>query len=121
MKFKLKLGVKKRFKSSLNLELSHHMEQIQIRQPKMPAAQSFIQFLGTFLATIFISYSRTFSFIKNSFFIYRTAKSLGGTGFIIKNLTTFSKWGKCQRGDEFKNLSYLLCFINFQIYFLLIT
>ena len=40
------------------------MEQIQIRQPKMPAAQSFIQILGTFLATLFISYSRTFSFKK---------------------------------------------------------
>jgi len=61
--------LKKRFKSSLNLELSHHMEQIQIRQPKMPAAQSFIQILETFLATLFISYSRAFAFIKNSLFI----------------------------------------------------
>jgi len=70
LKFKLKLRVKKkRFKSVLNLELSHHMEQIQIRQPKMPAAQSFIQILGTFLATFFIFYSRAFSFIKNSLFI----------------------------------------------------
>jgi len=69
LKFKLKLGVKKRLKSSLNLEPSHHMEQIQIRQPKMPAAQSFIQILGTFLATLFISYNRAFSFIKNSLFI----------------------------------------------------
>jgi len=32
-------------------------------------AQSIIQILGTFLATLFISYSRTFSFIKNSLFI----------------------------------------------------
>jgi len=69
LKFKLKLGVKKRFKSSLKLELSHHMEQIQIRQPKMKAAQSFIQILGTFLATLFISYNRAFSLIKNSLFI----------------------------------------------------
>jgi len=45
------------------------MEQIQIRQPKMPAAQSFIQILETFLATLFISYIRAFSFIKNSLFI----------------------------------------------------
>ena len=97
------------------------MEQIQIRQPKMPAAQSFIQILGTFLATLFIFRSRAFSFIKNSLFILRTAKSIGSTGFSIKNLTTFSKGGKCQRGGEFKNFSYLLCFINFQIYFLLIT
>jgi len=45
------------------------MEQIQIRQPKMPVAQSFIQILGTFLATLFISYSRAFSYIKKSIFI----------------------------------------------------
>jgi len=45
------------------------MEQIQIRQPKVLAAQSFIQILGTFLATLFISYNRAFSFIKNSLFI----------------------------------------------------
>jgi len=74
------------------------MEQIQIRQPKMPAAQSFIQILGTFLATLFISYNRTFSFIKNSLFIYGTAKSIDITGFSIKNLTTFSKGAKYQRG-----------------------
>ena len=40
------------------------MEQIQIRQPKMPAAQSFIQILGTFLATLFIFIAKLFSFIK---------------------------------------------------------
>ena len=74
------------------------MEQIQIRQPKMPAAQSFIQILGTFLATLFISYNRAFSFIKNSLLIFRTAKSIGGTRFSIKDITTFSKGEKCQRG-----------------------
>ena len=84
------------------------MEQIQIRQPKMPAAQSFIQILWTFLATLFIFYSRAFLFIKNSLFIYRTAKSIGVTGFNTKNLTTFSKGAKYQRGGKFKNLSYLL-------------
>jgi len=35
----------------------------------MPAAQSFIQILGTFLATLFIFDSRALSFIKNSIFI----------------------------------------------------
>jgi len=35
----------------------------------MPAAQSFIQILGTFLAKLFISYNRAFAFIKNSYFI----------------------------------------------------
>ena len=74
------------------------MEQIEIRQPKMPAAQSFIQILGTFLAILFITYSRAFSFIKNRLFIQRSAKSVGGTGFSIKILTTFSKGGKCQSG-----------------------
>ena len=78
------------------------MEQIQIRQPKMPAAQSFIQILGTFLATLFIFYSRAFLFIKNSLFILRIAKSIGGTGFSIKNLTTFSKGKKYQRGMNLK-------------------
>jgi len=35
----------------------------------MTAAQSFIQILGTFLATLFIFWSRAFSFTKNSLFI----------------------------------------------------
>jgi len=87
----------------------------------MPAAQSFIQILGTFLATLFLSYNRAFLFLKNSFFIERTAKSVGGTRFSVKNLTRFSKGGKWSKGGDFKNLNYLLCFINFQIYFLLIT
>jgi len=47
-----------------NLELAHHMEQIQIRQPKMPAAQSFIQILGTFLATLLIFLAAYFSYKK---------------------------------------------------------
>ena len=68
----------------------------------MPAAQSFIQILGTFLAILFIFYSRAFSFIKNSLFIERTAKSIGSTGFSIKNLTTFSKGGKCRREVNFR-------------------
>jgi len=74
------------------------MEQIQIRQPKMLAAQSFIQILRTFLATLFIFYNRAFLFLKNSLFIKRTAKSIGVTGFSTKNIITFSKWAKCQRG-----------------------
>ena len=67
------------------------MDQIQIRQPKMTAAQSFIQILGTFLATLFIFYSHAFLFIKNNIFILRTAKSIGITGFSTKNITTFIK------------------------------
>ena len=40
------------------------MEQIQIRQPKMPAAQSFIQILETFLASLFIFMAAYFSYKK---------------------------------------------------------
>jgi len=40
------------------------MEQIQIRQPKMLAAQSFIQILGTFLATLFIFIAALFHLQK---------------------------------------------------------
>jgi len=79
LKFKLKLGVKKRFKSSLNLELSHHMEQIQIRQPKMPAAQSFIQILGTFLAPLFIFIASLFSYVKLSPLTIKQLKTIGNT------------------------------------------
>jgi len=43
------------------------MEQIQIRQPKMPAAQSFIQILGTFLAPLFIFIASLFSYTKLAF------------------------------------------------------
>ena len=60
------------------------MEQIQIRQPKMPAAQSFIQILETFLAGIFIFVAAYFSYIKNSLFNKKTAKTIGITRFSIK-------------------------------------
>ena len=40
------------------------MEQIQIRQPKMPAAQSFIQILGTFLAILIKFITPNYSHIK---------------------------------------------------------
>ena len=60
------------------------MEQIQIRQPKMLAAQSFIQILGTFLAKIYIFMAAYFSYIENSLFNKKTAKSIGNTVFSIK-------------------------------------
>ena len=76
------------------------MEQIQIRQPKMPAAQSFIQILGTFLATLFIFIVAHFSFIKNIILNYKTAKPTVITRLILKNKTPFIK-GKNING-EFK-------------------
>ena len=60
------------------------MEQIQIRQPKMPAAQSFIQIFGTILATLFIFIALHFSYIKNNLFNKKTAKTIGNTRLILK-------------------------------------
>jgi len=60
------------------------MEQIQIRQPKMPAAQSFIQILGTFLATLFIFLASNFSYIKLAPLTIKQLKSIGNTGFILE-------------------------------------
>ena len=74
------------------------MEQIQIRQPKMPAAQSFIQILRTFLATLFIFYSRAFLFIKNSLFNKKSAKTIGNTRFSIKESNLIYQREKCQSG-----------------------
>ena len=74
------------------------MEQIQIRQPKMPAAQSFIQILGTFLATFFIFIAALFSFIKIASSFREQLKALVALDLALKNLTTFSKVKKCQRG-----------------------
>jgi hypothetical protein len=62
------------------------MEQIQIRQPKMPAAQSFIQILETYLAKLIIFCSGIFFLYKISLFKKKTAKTIGNTRFIIKKL-----------------------------------
>ena len=78
------------------------MEQIQIRQPKMPAAQSFIQILGTFLAKLLIFCSHAFSFIKNSLFILKTGKSIGATGFSFKKSNYICNGEKCQRGGDLR-------------------
>ena len=74
------------------------MEQIQIRQPKMPAAQSFIQIPGTFLATLFIFIAAFFSFTKIASSFREQLKALVALDLAFKNLTTFSKGGNCQRG-----------------------
>ena len=74
------------------------MEQIQIRQPKMPAAQSFIQILGTFLATLFNFIATHFSYLRKNILFYKTAKRIRVTGFSLKNLPTFSKEEESQSG-----------------------
>ena len=96
------------------------MEQIQIRQPKMPAAQSFIQILGTFLAKLFIFTASHFSYIKLDSLTRKQLKRLVALNLYLKNVNSFIK-EEVSKGNKVKNLSYLLCFINFQIYFLLIT
>ena len=72
------------------------MEQIQIRQPKMPAAQSFIQIIGTFLAKIYIFIAAYFSYIESSLFNKKTAKSIGNTKFRLKKSNLIYQRKKCQ-------------------------
>ena len=65
------------------------MEQIQIRQPKMPVAQSFIQNLETFLAMRFYSllfYNFTFKRIQKPIEI---AKSIAAITFSYKKINSF--------------------------------
>ena len=73
------------------------MEQIQIRQPKMPAAQSFIQILGTFLAKFFMLEAVFLSYIKNSLFNKKTSKAIGNTRFSIKKSNLICQKEKSQR------------------------
>ena len=63
------------------------MEQIQIRQPKMPAAQSFIQILGTFLATLFLFMAAHFSYKKIASLTIKQLKPLVALDLSLKNLT----------------------------------
>ena len=74
------------------------MEQIQIGQPKMPAAQSFIQILETFLATLFHFIATHFSYIKKTYLTKEQLKALVSLDLALKNLPTFSKGGECQSG-----------------------
>ena len=96
------------------------MEQIRIRQPKIPAVQSFIQILKTFLGILFNLIAEQFSYLKRNSVSGEQVKPLVILDLALKRLTSFIKGGM-SKGVEVKNLNYLLCFINFQIYFLLIT
>ena len=62
------------------------MEQIRIRQPKMPAAQSFIQILGTFLAILFNFEAAHFSCKINKLYNKKTGGTIGSTRFSLKKL-----------------------------------
>jgi len=78
---------KKDLNRVLNLELPHHMEQIQIRQPKMPAAQSFIQIFRTFLALLFVFIDSLFSHIKLAPLTIKQLNPLVALDLSLKNLT----------------------------------
>ena len=60
------------------------MEQIRLRQPKMPAAQSFIQNLGTFLALFFNFEAANFSYQKKTFSSRKQPKPLRIDGLELK-------------------------------------
>ena len=95
------------------------MEKIQIQQPKMPAAQSFIQILGTFLAPLFIFIASLFSYIKLDPLTIKQLKRLAALDLSLRNPTSFIK-KKMSKINKVKNMIHLLCFINFELYFLLI-
>ena len=63
------------------------MEQIQIRQPKMPAAQSFIQIIGTFLAKLFIFIRAYFSYKKLASLTIKQLNPLVALDLSLKNQT----------------------------------
>jgi len=86
----------------------------------MLAAQSFIQILGTFLAKFFIFIASHFSYVKIASLTIKQLKPLVALDLSLKNPTSFIR-KEMAKINKVKNLSHLLCFINFQIYFLLIT
>ncbi|MBW3044311.1 hypothetical protein CU304_06830 [Prochlorococcus marinus str. MU1415] len=94
--------VKQRFKKtrvlikSKNLDLAHHMEQIRIRQPKITAAQSFIQILKTFLAILFNLIAEHFSYIKINSVSGNHLKPLIILDLALKRLTSLIKGGNAQ-------------------------
>ena len=63
----------------------------------MPAAQSFIQILGTFLATLFIFIAALFHLQKIASSFRKQLKALVSLDLALKNLATFSEGEKCQR------------------------
>ena len=63
------------------------MEQIRIRQPKKPAAQSFIQIFGTFFAIFLNLVMILFSKYTINLLISKTSKTIGNTRVNLNNLT----------------------------------
>ena len=86
----------------------------------MPVAQSFIQILETFLATLFIFIASLFCYVKLAPLITKQLKPLVLLDLSLKNPTSFIR-KEMSKIIKVKDLGDLLYFINFQIYFLLIT
>ena len=89
------------------------MEQIQIRQPKMPAAQSFIQILETFLATLFIFIATYFSYKKLAALNTKQLKPLVSLYLFLKNLTSLFK-EKMLKKNKVKNPRYYYILLIFR-------
>ncbi len=75
----------------------------------MPAAQSFIQILGTFLATGFIFITSLFSYIKLSSLNINQLKPLAALDLSLKNPTLFIR-KEMSKISKFKNLSNYIIF-----------
>ena len=70
------------------------MEQIQLRQPKMPAAQSFIQILRPFFALLLNFIAVYFSRIKINLCSKQTVKTIGNTEL------SFRKFNFIYQGEQ---------------------
>ena len=99
------------------------MEQIQIRQPKMPAAQSFIQIQGTILAPLFFFIASLFCYLKLAPLTIKQLKPLVALDLSLKKLTSFikEKMSKRNKGKffniKFSDTNCFGCFLDLEFSF----
>ena len=79
----------------------------------MPAAQSFIQILETFLATLFIFIATYFSYRKLASLNAKQLKPLVSLYLFLKNLTSFFK-EKMSNKNKVKNPRYYYILLIFR-------
>jgi len=80
----------------------------------MPAAQSFIQILGTFLTIISRHNAPNFQSIQKKSLLCITGKMVGITGFIVKKFSFFYAKVRCLKGMQLRFYTiyyFLLIFI----------
>ena len=70
------------------------MEQIRLRQPKIEAAQSFIQNLGAFLTKLLNLIASNSLKIKKRLSLHRIVKTVSITGLKRKNFYSIPQKGK---------------------------